>query len=125
MIDAQNYVVIVGRSKDLIISGGYNVYPKEVELEIDALPGIVESAVIGLPHRDFGEAVTALVVTEQGKTISEQNIMAEINTRLANYKQPRRIIFVDRLPRNSMAKVQKNLLREEYKDTYSNQSPSV
>ena len=125
MIDAQNYVVIVGRNKDLIISGGYNVYPKEVELEIDALPGIVESAVIGLPHRDLGEAVTAMVVTEQDNAISEQNIMTEISTRLANYKQPRRIIFVAQLPRNSMAKVQKNLLREEYKDTYSNQSTSV
>jgi len=125
MIDAQNYVVIVGRSKDLIISGGYNVYPKEVELEIDALPGIVESAVIGLPHHDFGEAVTAMVVTEQDNAISEQQIMTEISTRLATYKQPRRIIFVARLPRNSMAKVQKNLLREEYKDTYSSQSTDV
>ena len=125
MIDAQNYVVIVGRGKDLIISGGYNVYPKEVELEIDALPGIVESAVIGLPHRDFGEAVTAVVVTEQGNAISEQVIRTEISKRLASYKQPRRILFVARLPRNSMAKVQKNLLREEYKDTYTTQSTSV
>jgi len=118
MIDKQNYIVIVGRGKDLIISGGYNVYPKEVELEIDALPGIVESAVIGLPHRDFGEAVTAVVVTEQDNAISEQDIMTEIGNRLASYKQPKRIIFVARLPRNSMAKVQKNLLREEYRDTY-------
>ena len=83
------------------------------------MPGIVESAVIGLPHRDFGEAVTAVVVAEQDSTISEQNIMAEIGNRLASYKQPRRIFFIARLPRNSMAKVQKNLLREEFKDTYT------
>jgi malonyl-CoA/methylmalonyl-CoA synthetase len=118
-IDQQGYVVIVGRDKDLIISGGYNVYPKEVELEIDALPEIVESAVIGLPHNDFGECVTAVVVAEQGYATSEENIVAEINTRLARYKQPKRIFFVDELPRNSMGKVQKNLLRDEYRDTYT------
>ena len=118
-IDDQGYVVIVGRDKDLIISGGYNVYPKEVELEIDALPGIVESAVIGLPHDDFGEAVSAVVVAEQDRSISEKNIVAEISNRLASYKQPKRIFFVDQLPRNSMGKVQKNLLRDEYKKTYT------
>ena len=118
-IDDQDYVVIVGRDKDLIISGGFNVYPKEVELEIDALPGIVESAVIGLPHKDFGEGVTAVVVAEQGNAINEKAIVSEISTRLAGYKQPKRIFFVDQLPRNSMGKVQKNLLRDEYKDTYT------
>ena len=118
-IDDQGYVVIVGRDKDLIISGGYNVYPKEVELEIDALPGIVESAVIGLPHNDFGECVTAVVVSEQGHALNEKSIVSEISNRLASYKQPRRIFFVDELPRNSMGKVQKNLLRDEYKDTYA------
>ncbi len=122
MIDEKNYIVIVGRGKDLIISGGYNVYPKEVELEIDAMPGIVESAVIGLPHSDFGEAVTAIVVAEQGYSINDQDIVAEIGMRLANYKQPRRIFFVTQLPRNSMGKVQKNLLRDEYKYTYASQS---
>ena len=118
-VDEQGYVVIVGRDKDLIISGGFNVYPKEVELEIDALPGIVESAVIGLPHGDFGEAVTAVVVAAQGNAPDDQNIVAEISARLASYKQPKRIFFVDQLPRNSMGKVQKNLLRDEYKDTYA------
>ena len=118
-IDDQGYVVIVGRNKDLIISGGYNVYPKEVELEIDALPGIVESAVIGLPHDDFGEAVTAVVVAEQGNAFNEKGIVSEISNRLASYKQPKRIFFVDQLPRNSMGKVQKNLLRDEYKDIYA------
>jgi len=115
-IDEQGYIVIVGRDKDF---GGYNVYPKEVELEIDALPGIVESAVIGLPHNDFGEAVTALVVAAQGNATNEQDIMTEISKRLASYKQPKRIFFVDQLPRNSMGKVQKNLLRDEYKNTYT------
>jgi malonyl-CoA/methylmalonyl-CoA synthetase len=118
-IDEQGYVVIVGRDKDLIISGGYNVYPKEIELEIDALPGIVESAVIGLPHSDFGESVAAVVVAERGSSIDEQSIVTEISNRLAAYKRPRRIFFVEQLPRNSMGKVQKNLLRVEYKDTYT------
>ena len=118
-IDDQGYIVIVGRDKDLIISGGYNVYPKEVELEIDALPGIVESAVIGLPHNDFGEGVTAIVVAGQDNKINEKSIVSEISNRLASYKQPKRIFFVDQLPRNSMGKVQKNLLRDKYKDTYA------
>jgi len=118
-IDDQGYVVIVGRDKDLVISGGYNVYPKEVELEIDALPGIVESAVIGLPHNDFGEAVTAVVVARGNNATTKQDIVAEISKRLASYKQPKRIFFVDQLPRNSKGKVQKNLLRDEYKDTYA------
>jgi len=116
LIDERGYVVIVGRGKDLIISGGYNVYPKEVESEIDEVPGVVESAVIGTPHPDFGEGVVAVVVRESGASLDESAIQAHIGERLANYKRPKRIFFVEALPRNSMGKVQKNLLREEYKD---------
>jgi len=116
LVDEQGYVSIVGRSKDLIISGGYNVYPKEVENEIDALPGVVESAVIGIPHPDFGEAVVAVVVPQQGARLDEQSIVAPLADRLARYKQPKKVVFVDALPRNTMGKVQKNLLREEYND---------
>jgi malonyl-CoA/methylmalonyl-CoA synthetase len=117
-IDARGYVHIVGRGKDLVISGGYNVYPKEVEAEIDALPGVAESAVIGLPHPDFGEGVTAVVVRESGAAINERDVLAAIGDRLARFKQPKRVLFVDSLPRNTMGKVQKNLLRDAYKDLY-------
>jgi malonyl-CoA/methylmalonyl-CoA synthetase len=113
-IDENGYVHIVGRGKDLIISGGLNVYPKEVEGEIDALPGVVESAVIGLPDPDFGEAVTAVVVREKGAAIGEAEILQALAGRLAKFKQPKTIHFVDALPRNTMGKVQKNLLRETY-----------
>ncbi|HSH42770.1 MAG TPA: malonyl-CoA synthase [Arenicellales bacterium] len=116
LIDEQGYVSIVGRSKDLIISGGYNVYPKEVENEIDALPGVVESAVIGVPHPDFGEAVVAVVVPEKGARLDEGSLVAPLADRLARYKQPKKVVFVDALPRNTMGKVQKNLLREQYRD---------
>lgn len=118
-IDARGYVHIVGRGKDLVISGGYNIYPKEVESEIDQLPGVVESAVIGVSHPDFGEGVTAVVVREPGSDIDEQAILDALKDRLARYKQPKRIIFVDDLPRNTMGKVQKNLLRDAYADLYS------
>jgi malonyl-CoA/methylmalonyl-CoA synthetase len=117
-IDDRGYVVIVGRGKDLIISGGFNVYPKEVELEIDALAGVIESAVVGLPHPDFGEGVTAVVVARHDSVASESDIKLQLAERLARYKQPKRVIFTDQLPRNSMGKVQKNLLREQYKDIY-------
>ena len=117
-IDERGYLWIVGRGKDLVISGGFNVYPKEVELEIDALPGVTESAVIGLPHRDFGEAVTAVVVSNGAKAPSEAEIIAALRPRLAGYKLPKRVVFVDALPRNTMAKVQKNVLREQFKDLY-------
>jgi malonyl-CoA/methylmalonyl-CoA synthetase len=117
-VDRRGYVHILGRGKDLIITGGYNVYPKEIEGEIDALPGINESAVIGLPHKDFGEGVTALVVPVKGATLSEKDILASIEKRLAKFKQPKRVIVVDELPRNSMGKVQKNVLRETYRDLY-------
>jgi malonyl-CoA/methylmalonyl-CoA synthetase len=108
--DLDGRVWISGRAKDLIISGGYNVYPKEVELVLDELPGVVESAVIGLPHPDFGEGVAAVVIG-QGE---EADLIAQLRARLAGYKTPKRVLFVDELPRNVMGKVQKNLLRERY-----------
>ena len=117
-IDEHGHVHIVGRGKDLIISGGYNVYPKEVEAEIDALPGVVESAVIGVAHRDFGEGVTAVVVAKPGASLQEAGVIAALRERLANYKLPKRILFVDDLPRNTMGKVQKNILRERYGALY-------
>ena len=113
-IDERGYVHIVGRGKDLVITGGFNVYPKEVEDEIDAIPGVIESAVIGVPHADFGEGVTAVVVREKGATIDEKGVQGALEQRLAKFKQPKRVIFVDDLPRNTMGKVQKNVLRERY-----------
>lgn len=117
-IDTRGYVHIVGRGKDLVITGGYNVYPKEVEGEIDALDGVVESAVIGLPHPDFGEGVTAVVVRATGASVDEKAVLAALGDRLAKFKQPKRVIFVPDLPRNAMGKVQKNVLRETYADLY-------
>ncbi len=114
-IDPRGYVQIIGRAKDLIITGGLNVYPKEVETEIDALPGIVETAVVGLPHEDFGEVVAAMVVRAPGASLDEASILAALETRLARFKWPKHVIFVDELPRNPMGKVQKNVLREKYK----------
>ena len=114
MVDDTGYVHIVGRGKDLIISGGYNIYPKEVETEIDAIAGVNESAVIGLPHADFGEAVAAIVVPTGKVALIEADILAPLEQRLARFKQPKRVIFVDELPRNTMGKVQKNLLRDQY-----------
>jgi malonyl-CoA/methylmalonyl-CoA synthetase len=118
-IDARGYVHIVGRAKDLIITGGFNVYPKEVESEIDLLPGVVESAVVGCPHPDFGEGVTAVVVRQPGATVTEAEILAALEGRLAKFKQPKRVLFVDELPRNTMGKVQKNVLREQNKGLYA------
>lgn len=112
-MDEDGYVHIVGRAKDLIISGGFNVYPKEVETVIDALPGIAESAVIGVPHPDFGEGVVAIVVPA-GDACEAATIADALKSELARYKQPKHIAFRDALPRNSMGKVQKNVLREEY-----------
>ena len=117
-IDAAGYVHLVGRSKDLIISGGYNVYPKEVEAEIDAIEGVIESAVIGVPHPDLGEGVTAAVVIEPGSGLSGEDIGRALDGRLARFKLPKRIVLVPELPRNAMGKVQKNLLRAEFKDVY-------
>ena len=113
-MDPDGYVVIVGRSKDLVISGGFNVYPKEVEAAIDALEGVVESAVIGVPHPDFGEGVVAVVVAAPGAGLSEDAIKAGIAPNLARFKQPGRVVIVDSLPRNTMGKVQKSALREAH-----------
>jgi malonyl-CoA/methylmalonyl-CoA synthetase len=120
-IDPAGYVHIVGRGKDLIITGGYNVYPKEVEAEIDEMPGVIESAVIGCPHPDFGEGVTAVVVAKAGADVSAAGIAKALEQRLAKFKQPKQVFVVADLPRNTMGKVQKNLLREQYKDIYAKQ----
>ncbi len=113
-IDAQGYVTIVGRSKDLIISGGYNVYPAEIEAYINELPGVAESAVIGVAHADFGEVGVALVIARPGAVLEPGQIIAGLKSTLANFKVPKRCFVVDALPRNSMGKVQKNLLRAQY-----------
>jgi malonyl-CoA/methylmalonyl-CoA synthetase len=118
VMDDDGRVTIVGRAKDLIISGGFNVYPKEVESEIDALPGVKESAVIGVPHPDFGEGVTAIVVADDSTEINEQIIFDALRDRLARFKQPKQIFIVDELPRNTMGKVQKNILRKSYRDIF-------
>jgi malonyl-CoA/methylmalonyl-CoA synthetase len=112
--DADGYLSIVGRAKDLIITGGYNVYPKEIELVLDAMPGVQESAVFGVPHADFGEAVTAVVVPLPGAVLSEAAILQQLKGQIANYKVPKRVIVVADLPRNAMGKVQKNVLRTAY-----------
>ena len=117
--DAKGYLHIVGRGKDLVISGGFNVYPKEIESEIDAMPGVAESAVIGVPHADFGEGVTAVVVCNHGAGITEADVLKALDGRLAKFKMPKRVIVVDELPRNAMGKVQKNILRDTYKDIYA------
>ncbi len=112
--DHDGYLCIVGRSKDLIISGGYNIYPKEIESYVDELDGVEESAVIGIPHADFGEAVVAVVVAAVRAQPSEDAIIAALKTKIAGFKVPKRVHFVDALPRNAMGKVQKNLLRERF-----------
>jgi malonyl-CoA/methylmalonyl-CoA synthetase len=118
-IDDKGYLHILGRGKDLVISGGFNVYPKEIESEIDAIPGVVEAAVIGVPHPDFGEGVTAVVVGHADADITEAGVLKQLEGRLAKFKMPKRIFVVDELPRNAMSKVQKNVLRDQYKDIYS------
>ncbi|MDO8607639.1 MAG: malonyl-CoA synthase [Phaeospirillum sp.] len=114
VIDERGYVSIVGRAKDLIISGGYNVYPKEVEDAIDRMDGVIESAVVGMPHPDFGEAGLAIVVTPHDGGLTPDGVIASLRGRLANYKVPKQVVLVSDLPRNAMGKVQKNLLRESY-----------
>jgi len=109
-----DYLSIVGRSKDLIISGGFNVYPKEIESFLDDMPGVEESAVIGVPHPDFGEAVVAVVVPKPGASLDEAAMIAELKARIANFKVPKRVHVVPELPRNTMGKVQKNVLRQAY-----------
>jgi malonyl-CoA/methylmalonyl-CoA synthetase len=117
-IDANGYVHILGRGKDLVISGGFNVYPKEIESEIDAMPGVVEAAVIGVPHADFGEGVTAVVVCNEAAGVDEAAVLGALDGRLAKFKMPKRVIFVGELPRNAMGKVQKNVLRDTYARIY-------
>jgi malonyl-CoA/methylmalonyl-CoA synthetase len=118
-IDDKGYVHILGRGKDLVISGGFNVYPKEIESEIDAMPGVIESAVIGVPHADFGEGVTAVVVCENSAKVDETSVLKALDGRLAKFKMPKRVIVVEELPRNAMGKVQKNILRDTYANIYA------
>jgi malonyl-CoA/methylmalonyl-CoA synthetase len=118
-IDGNGYVHILGRGKDLVISGGFNVYPKEIESEIDAMPGVIESAVIGVPHADFGEGVTAVLVCDKGAKVDETSVLKALDGRLAKFKMPKRVIVVDELPRNAMGKVQKNILRDTYSNIYA------
>lgn len=118
-IDARGYVHIVGRSKDLIISGGYNVYPAEIEACINAMAGVAESAVVGVPHPDFGEVGVAVVVVQPGATVDCDAILAQLKAALAGFKVPKRCFGVPELPRNAMGKVQKNLLRAQYAGTFS------
>ncbi|MFM6985238.1 MAG: malonate--CoA ligase [Hydrogenophaga sp.] len=117
--DERGYVTIVGRSKDLIISGGYNVYPAEIEGVINEMSGVAESAVVGVPHPDFGEVGVALVIAQSGATVDPDRVIAELKTRLANFKVPKRCVVVAELPRNAMGKVQKNLLRTQYRESFA------
>jgi malonyl-CoA/methylmalonyl-CoA synthetase len=114
-VDANGYVTIVGRSKDLIISGGYNVYPAEIEGYINGLAGVAESAVVGVPDADFGEVGVAVVIAKPGAVLEPAAIIAQLKAMLANFKIPKRCYVVPELPRNAMGKVQKNLLRDQYK----------
>ncbi|MEJ2178196.1 MAG: AMP-binding protein, partial [Gammaproteobacteria bacterium] len=115
-LSADGYLTIVGRDKDLIISGGYNIYPKEIELLLDSIEGVTESAVIGAPHPDFGEGVVAVLVGDS--LPSESEIKEMIKDELARFKQPKKLFYLDQLPRNSMGKVQKNILRQQYADCF-------
>jgi malonyl-CoA/methylmalonyl-CoA synthetase len=119
MIDGDGYLSLVGRAKDLIISGGLNIYPAELEALIDAVPGVAESAVIGLPHADFGEAVTAVVALKPGAAVDEAAVLAAFDGQVARFKQPKRVLFREGLPRNTMGKIQKAALRTEYAATYA------
>jgi malonyl-CoA/methylmalonyl-CoA synthetase len=117
-IDERGYVTIVGRSKDLIISGGYNVYPAEIEGYLNDLPGVAESAVVGVPHRDFGEVGVAVVIAKPGAQLQPEDLIASLKSQLANFKIPKRCFVLDQLPRNTMGKVQKNLLREQHRKLF-------
>ena len=118
-IDAEGYLSIVGRAKDLIITGGYHVYPKEIELMLDEQLWVEESAVIGLPHPDFGEAVFGVLVVKRGESVDTEAILAALAGRLAKFKLPKGLVVVDELPRNALGKVQKNLLREQFKGQFA------
>ncbi|HRH05104.1 MAG TPA: malonyl-CoA synthase [Burkholderiaceae bacterium] len=117
-IDERGYVTIVGRSKDLIISGGYNVYPAEIESTINDMPGVAESAVIGVPHPDFGEVGVAVLILKPNATLTPESVIADLKAKLANFKIPKRCYVLPELPRNTMGKVQKNVLRETYKGLF-------
>ncbi len=119
LIDKKGYVTIVGRSKDLISSGGYNVDPAESEGYINEMPGVAESAVVGVPHPDFGEVGVAVVTLKPGARLLGDEVIAVLKVRLANFKIPKRCFVVQELPRNTMGTVQKNLLREQYKNLFS------
>ena len=114
-----DYLTLAGRSKDLVITGGFNVYPKEIEGYLDAMPGVIESAVVGLPHPDFGEAVCAFVITEPDAAFDPDRAIAELKSSIAGFKVPKRIWRLAQLPRNAMGKVQKKLLREQYATTFN------
>src|SRR5207253_816214 len=118
-IDNSGYVTIVGRSKDLIISGGYNVYPAEIEGYINDMPGVAESAVVGVPHPDFGEVGVAVVIPRNGAQLQSEQIIGTLRSQLANFKIPKKCYVVEQLPRNQMGKVQKNVLRERYKGEFA------
>ena len=118
-VDSRGYVTIVGRSKDLIISGGYNVYPAEIEGFINDLPGVAESAVVGVPHPDFGEVGVAVVTAKPGASVEPDAVLAALKAALANFKIPKRCFVVTELPRNTMGKVQKNLLRDQHKALFN------
>ena len=118
-VDSQGYITIVGRSKDLIISGGYNVYPAEIEGYINDLPGVLESALVGVPHPDFGEVGVAVVIAKAGVVLKPEAILAALKAKLANFKIPKQCFIAAELPRNTMGKVQKNLLREQHKGLFA------
>ena len=118
-IDERGYVTIVGRSKDLIISGGYNVYPAEIEGYLNDMPGVAESAVVGVPHRDFGEVGVAIVIAKPGAQVEPDALIAALKSQLANFKIPKRCFVVDQLPRNTMGKVQKNVLRDQHRELFA------
>ena len=115
IIDQDGYISIVGRNKDLIIAGGFNIYPKEIELVLDQQPGVHESAVIGIPHADFGESVIGVLTLENSAVVDLDAMLKTVGESLARFKHPRQLVVVDELPRNSMGKVQKNILRDQFK----------
>ncbi|HET7863865.1 MAG TPA: malonyl-CoA synthase, partial [Burkholderiaceae bacterium] len=117
-VAANGYLTLIGRSKDLIISGGFNVYPAEIEGFLNEMPEIAESAVVGVPHPDFGECVIAFVVPQGGASIDEEALIATLKRQIANFKVPKRVFTVDELPRNAMGKVQKGLLREQQRGLF-------
>jgi malonyl-CoA/methylmalonyl-CoA synthetase len=118
ILDQDGFLSIVGRSKDLVISGGYNVYPKEIEQQLDVVPGVAESAVVGIPHPDLGEGVFAVVVADGTTELDLETLRTALGEHLATYKVPKRLVLADSLPRNTMGKVQKNLLRELYQNEF-------